>query len=67
MADKKDDKKKDEKKDKPKHHSSGGMSFGMEIILFMVALFILWVLFSKPSENVDKPFIQAGTVTTTTQ
>ena len=64
MADKKDDKKKEVKKS---HHSSGGMSFGMEIILFIIALFIIWAVMKKPSENVDKPFIQADTNPTTTR
>ena len=69
MADKKDDKKKDDKKKEVKksHHSGGEMSFGMEIVLFLVALFIIWALFSKPSENADKPFIKATTTPTTSQ
>jgi len=37
------DKIKDQKKDK-KRHSSGGLSFGMEVVLFMVAIFIIWIL-----------------------
>jgi hypothetical protein len=41
MAEKSKDKKSEKK---PHHHSSGGVSFGMEIILFIVAIFILWVL-----------------------
>jgi hypothetical protein len=50
--------KKDEKK-KPKKHSSGGISFGMEVLLFVLAVFIIWVLVGQPkSENVDKPFMQ---------
>ncbi|MFA6355057.1 MAG: hypothetical protein WCW65_01365 [Candidatus Paceibacterota bacterium] len=60
MADKKDDKKKDDKKKKT-HHSSGGLSFGVEIIIFLVILFIVWAFFTKPSEDVDKPFIKAET------
>ena len=66
---KKDDKKKDNKKPevKKKHHSGGEMSFGAEVILFLIALFILWALFSKPSATVDKPFIKEGTVNTVTQ
>lgn len=56
---KKDNKKKDDKK--KSHHSSGGMSFGVEIIIFLIILFIVWALFSKPSEDVDKPFIKAET------
>lgn len=57
---KKGDKKKDDKK-KSHHHSSGGMSFGVEIIIFLIILFVVWALFSKPSEDVDKPFIKAET------
>lgn len=64
---KKEEKKKDEKKSKPKHHSSGEMSFGLQIILFLIALFVLWALFSKPSENVDKPFIKANNTPITGQ
>ena len=41
MAEK--DKKKDDKK-KHSSHSKGGMSFGMEVLLFVIAVFILWVL-----------------------
>jgi len=68
MADKKDDKKKVEKKpEKKKHHSSGEMSFGMEIVLFLIALFVLWVLFSKPSEDANKPFIKTTTAPTAVQ
>jgi len=37
------DKIKDKKTEK-KYKSSGGLSFGMEIILFIVAVFIIWVL-----------------------
>ena len=61
MADKSKDKK-DEKKKPKKHHSGGEMSFGMEIILFMIAIFIIWALVGQPkSENVDKPFIKGQT------
>lgn len=59
MAEKKKDFKKDEKKPAPKHHSGGEMSFGMEIILFMIAIFVIWVLVGQPrTENTDKPFIK---------
>ncbi len=37
------DKSKDKKIEK-KHHNSGGLSFGMEVILFVVIIFIIWVL-----------------------
>jgi len=65
---KKDDKKKGDKKPevKKKHHG-GEMSFGAEIILFLIALFILWAIFSKPSTNVDKPFIKDPATNTTQQ
>jgi len=30
---------------KPESHSSkGGMSFGMEVLLFVLAIFIIWIL-----------------------
>ena len=67
MADKKNDKKKDDNKKVEKKHHGGEMSFGMEIILFLIALFILWVLFNKPSENADKPFIKTTATQTTVQ
>lgn len=61
MAEK--DKKKDVKKDKPKKHSSGEISFGMEVLLFVVGLFILWVLVGRPeTQNADKPFIKQQSV-----
>jgi hypothetical protein len=61
MAEKKEDK-------KPKKHSGGEMSFGLEIILFIVAIFVIWVLMGKPkSENTDKPFIKGQSVTTVAQ
>lgn len=49
--------KKPEKK-KTISHSGGEMHFGFEVLLFVVAIFILWVLTGgtkKPVE--DKPFI----------
>ena len=63
---KKDDKKKDDKKSKPKHHSGGEMSFGMEIVLFLIALFVLWALIGKPSENKDKPLMKAANTSSAT-
>ena len=55
MAEKKDDKKKDSKK---KTHHKGGLSFGVEVLLFVIVIFVLWILAGgtkKPIE--DKPFI----------
>ena len=69
MADKKEDKKKDntkkeDKKPSHKKHSGGEMSFGLEVVLFVVAIFVLWLLMGKPqSENSDKPFIQGQSTT----
>jgi hypothetical protein len=61
MAEKKDEKKKDSKK----HVShKGGLSFGVEVLLFVIAVFILWILTGgtkKPVE--DKPFITPYTDT----
>lgn len=58
MAEKPKTKKEDDKK-KPKKHSGGEMNFGLEVILFIVALFVVWVLVGKPkTENADKPFIK---------
>lgn len=62
---KKEEKRYDNKK--PKHHSSGEMNFGIEIIIFLVILFIIWAFLSKPSVDVDKPFIKAETVPTSPQ
>jgi len=59
---KKDDKKKSEEK-KPtskKHHTGGEMNFGIEILIFLVILFIIWALMGKTSENADKPFIKTS-------
>jgi len=43
---------------KIKNKNKGGMSFELEIILFVIAIFVIWVLSggsNKPVE--DKPFI----------
>ena len=60
MAEKPKDKKDDKKKPAP-HHSSGGMNFGIEIIIFLVILFIVWMLLGKHSDNTTQPFIQTNT------
>ncbi|GEM_PF-4509319 len=63
MAEKKKDDK--GKKPAPKKHSGGEMSFGLEVILFVVAIFVLWVLMGKPkTENSDKPFIKEQSTST---
>ena len=38
MADKKPEKNKTSTK------SSGGLSFGMEVLLFMIAIFVIWIM-----------------------
>lgn len=54
MADKKVVKK-DDKKTAP---HKGGISFGLEVVLFVVAIFILWVLTGgNKNEIEEKPFI----------
>jgi hypothetical protein len=50
----------EEKKDKKKkkQHSGGEMAFGLEVLLFVLVVFVLWVLLGgakKPTPN--KPFI----------
>lgn len=41
----------------------GEISFGMEILLFVLAIFIIWVLVGEPrTENYDKPFIKGQSV-----
>ena len=56
MADKKDAK-------KPKKHSKGGISFEAEILLFVLAAFLLWLLVGRPqTQNADKPFMKEKTV-----
>ncbi len=57
MAEKSKDKKDDKKKPAP-HYSSGGISFEVEIIIFLIILFIVWMLLGKRTGNTDKPFIQ---------
>lgn len=45
---------------KEKHikYNGGEMHFGLEILLFIVAIFILWVLMGGAQKKVDdKPFI----------
>jgi hypothetical protein len=56
MAEKSKDKK-DEKKHS--HHSGGEMHFGLEVLLFIVGIFILWILAGgakKPTDD-QKPFM----------
>jgi len=44
--------------EKKKKHNGGEMQFGLEILLFLVVIFILWVLMGGAKKKVDeKPFI----------
>ncbi len=66
MADKKDKKDDKKKTDKPKKTSHGEMSFGLEVILFVIAIFAIWVFTGKPrTDTVDKPFIKEIPITQT--
>lgn len=46
---------------KPKkrvEHSSGGMPFGLEVLLFVIVIFVIWVLAGGAKKPVQqKPFI----------
>ena len=42
--DKKNKDDRDPESNKHHHHSSGGIPFGLEVILFVVVIFIIWVL-----------------------
>ncbi|MFA6251283.1 MAG: hypothetical protein WC603_01495 [Candidatus Paceibacterota bacterium] len=41
-------------KPKEKKHSGGGMSFGLEVLLFVVAIFIIWILMGGAKKDKDK-------------
>lgn len=61
MAEKSKDKK--DSKPKPKKHNSGEMSFGMEIVIFLVIIFAIWILMGKSdTKNVteEKPFVKVN-------
>lgn len=53
------EKSKDKKIEKKHQHKSGGeMAFGMEVLLFVVAIFIIWVLMGGSKKPADqKPYI----------
>lgn len=43
--------------------NSGEMEFGMMVVIFLVALFAIWVLMGGPKNNdsAEKPFIKPAT------
>lgn len=48
----------DDKKPKKSAPSSGGMPFGLEVFLFVLLIFVLWVLLGgSKKQTVEKPFI----------
>jgi len=61
-----EDKKKDKKKSSS-HHSSGGISFGMEVLLFIVAIFILWMLSGGAKKEAPKSPLLVPTPTNNTR
>jgi hypothetical protein len=52
---------------KHSHHSGGEMHFGVEVLLFVVVIFILWILAGgakkTPAQNplIPQPAINTGT------
>jgi len=61
MAEKPKEKKDDKKK--KVHHSGGELNFGIEVLLFVVGIFIIWVLAggAKKSTTEEKPFMTQPT------
>jgi hypothetical protein len=46
-----------------KFRNKGALTFEAEVLLFLLAIFIIWVLAGKPkSENADKPFMKEKTM-----
>jgi len=57
-----DDKSKDKKKDSG-HHNGGEMPFFLEIVLFIVVIFIIWVLTGGTENKTDqKPFLETNPI-----
>lgn len=49
----------DKKDKKPENHTKhkGGIPFGLEVLLFVLAIFVIWVLTGGKKQPEDKPFI----------
>lgn len=46
------------KKNKRHNYSGGEMSFGLEVLLFVVVIFIIWIFMGGAKKTVEeKPFI----------
>lgn len=55
----------EDKKKKEHHHSKGGMSFGFEVLLFVIAVFILWLLTGgAKNETPESPILVPKTTQT---
>jgi hypothetical protein len=55
MAEKSKDKKDEKKKS---HHSKGEMHFGLEVILFVLAIFVIWILMGGAKKKTpDEPLL----------
>jgi hypothetical protein len=62
-----EDEKSDKKSKSSSHHSKGGISFGLEVILFIVVIFIIWVLAGgNKKETQEGLFINPANITPTT-
>lgn len=42
-----------------KNFNRGEISFGAEILLFILVLFVIWILFGQRTPDADKPFIKS--------
>lgn len=53
-------------KDKKLKYNGGEMHFGMEVLLFVLVIFIIWVFTGGPThESAKKPFVKPKIDTTT--
>lgn len=57
-----EDKKPNKKPESPS--SKGGMSFGMEVLLFILAIFIIWILTGGAKKDIETsgPFINPADI-----
>jgi hypothetical protein len=59
MAEKSKEKKGEKKKS---HHHGGEIPFGLEVVLFVLAIFVIWVLMGGAKKGkVEDPFIKQTT------
>lgn len=56
------EKPKDKKTEKKHSHHGGEIPFGLEVVLFVVAIFVIWVLMGGAKKGkVEEPFIKQTT------